>query len=271
MSRSDMHLDAMLRHLGAAYYDSLHGRADDADVSKVVAQVATHMGEPAADAGAIPKRTRPHHDRYRRRVRDIMTTSVVSVDRGASGQEIASLLGRHHIGGVPVLQLGRHVAGMVTEADLVAAAAGRRPRGWLSRDGTRLGSLTAAQLMTSPAVTIHPDAPLARIARTMTDHRIRRLPVVDANDVLVGIVSRRDLLHVFLRPDAEIARQIQELLADLLLASPDMVTAAVRDGVVTLTGPLVTTGKDELQHLAALVRDIDGVDDVIDQTGSGLA
>ena len=56
MSRSDMHVDAMLRHLGAAYYDSLHGRADDADVSKVVVQVATHMGQPAADARAIPKR-----------------------------------------------------------------------------------------------------------------------------------------------------------------------------------------------------------------------
>jgi CBS domain-containing protein len=271
MSRSDIHLDAMLRHLGAAYYDSLYGRADDADVSKVVAQVATHMGEPAADASATPKRPEraPHRDGHRSRVRHIMTTSVVSVDRAASGKEIASLLARHHIGGVPVLQLGRHVAGMVTEADLVATAADRRPRGLLPRRGTHPGHLTAAQLMTSPAVTTHPDAPLARVARTMTDHRIGRLPVVDANGVLVGIVSRRDLLKVFLRPDAEIASQIQDLLADLLLTNPDTVTAAVRDGVVTLTGQLATTGKDELQHLAALVRDIDGVEDVIDRTGSG--
>ena len=141
-----------------------------------------------------------------------MTTSVVSVDRAASGKEIASLLARHHIGGVPVLQLGRRVAGIVTEADLVAAAGPRRAR--LPRSGTRIGSLAAVQLMTSPAITTHPD-PLARVARTMTDHRIRRLPVVDANDVLVGIVSRRDLLKVFLRPDAEIAGQVQELLADL--------------------------------------------------------
>ena len=270
MSRSDMHLDAMLRHLGAAYYDSLHGRADDADVSKVVVQVATHMGEPAAGDRAIPKRPEralPHHDTYRRRVRDIMTTAVVSVDRAASGREIASLLARHHLGGAPVLQLSRHVAGMVTEADLVAAAAGRRPRGWLPRGGTRVGSLTAAQLMTSPAITTHPDAPLARVARTMTDHRIRRLPVVDANDVLVGIVSRRDLLKVFLRPDAEIAGEVQELVADLLLARPGMVTAAVRDGVVTLTGQLA--GQDEIQHLAALVKDIDGVEDVIDRMGLG--
>jgi CBS domain-containing protein len=59
--------------------------------------------------------------------------------------------------------------------------------------------------MTSPAITIHPDAPVGAAARLMNGHRIRRLPVVDPSGKLIGIVSRRDLLSVFLRPDEEIA------------------------------------------------------------------
>jgi len=279
MSRTEVHLDAMLRHLGAAYYDSLHGRADDADVSRAVAQVATQMGEQAGDAGRPAGQTRAHgprqHGRYHSRVQDIMTTSVLSVDRITPYKEIAALLARHHVGGVPVLKLGRHVAGIVTDADLVAAAG--RPHdegsgGWLGRrrGGGQHHALTAEQLMTSPAITTYPEAPLASVARTLTDHRIRQLPVVDSDGVLVGIVSRRDLLKVFLRPDADIARQATELLTESLPTGQEVVKATVTDGVVTLTGLVDPADRSELRHVVRLLADIDGVVDVLDQTQAAL-
>ena len=65
-------------------------------------------------------------------------------------------------------------------------------------------SLTADALMTTPAITIHPDATIPGAARLMNTHHVRRLPVVDSQGKLVGIVSRRDLLSVFLRPDADL-------------------------------------------------------------------
>jgi hypothetical protein len=130
MTRQDKHLDAMLRHLGAAYYDSLHGRAGAGDVSRALDQVAGNIGEtPHALAQptrspvgeAAPEQLREHHGRFHSRVRDVMTTHVVTVDRSTPFKDIARLLIEHHISGVPVLIMGRHVAGVVTEGDLIAA------------------------------------------------------------------------------------------------------------------------------------------------------
>lgn len=276
MSRDDLHLEAMLRHLGAAYYDSLHGRADEKDVSRAVTQVADRMGENAGRRTAARATGQPehgaaqHHGKHHSGAGDLMTTSVVSVDRITPYKEIAALLARHHIGGVPVLSLGRHVAGMVTDADLVAAAGhqhGGASSNWADRHlGHRHKELTAEQLMTSPAITTYPDATVATVARTMTRHHVRRLPVVDRNGVLLGIISRRDLLRVFLRPDREIAAQIAEMLDETLPAGHE-IEVAVKDGVVTLTG---RDGKDELRLATRLAADIDGVVDVVDQTGSPL-
>ncbi len=279
MSRDDLHLDAMLRHLGAAYYDSLHGRAVQADVTRAVEEVAGRIGEsPDQHAAAATKPTHhgslQHHGRFHSRVRDVMTTSVISVDRITGYKEIASLLAKHHIGGVPVLMLGRQVAGMVTDADLVAAAGDRGDAGggsWPRRHhgGAKEHLLTAEQLMTSPAVTIYPDAPIGTAARTLTHHRIRRLPVVDEKGTLIGIVSRRDLLKLFLRPDAEIARQVTEVVAEVLPDEAAAITVTVHEGVVTLTGHSATGSKDELRLAVRLAADLDGVIDVVDRTATG--
>src|SRR5499427_2927711 len=169
MSRNDAHLDAMLRHLGAAYYDSLHGRAAQADVARALDSVASQLGEefpghtPAAKAAAAGQHapgSRHHHGRWHSRVRDVMTTSVVTVDRITPYKEIARMLTEHWISGVPVLTMGRHVAGVVSEADLLAARA-RNTGGrwhWLTGRQEEHQALVASQLMTSPAITIHPDA-----------------------------------------------------------------------------------------------------------------
>src|SRR5215471_4178273 len=278
MSRNDAHLDAMLRHLGAAYYDSLHGRAAQADVTRALDSVADHLGEEsprhpvaasAAAAGQHAPGSRHHHGRWHSRVRDVMTTSVVTVDRITPYKEIARLLTEHRISGMPVLTMGRHVAGVVTEADLLAARA-RNTGGrwhWLTGRKEHQG-LVASQLMTAPAITTHPDASLTAAAGLMSAHHLRRLPVVDPDGMLLGVVSRRDLLSVFLRPDAEIAHQVREILTETLPGGPTGVQVAVRNGVVTLTGaPELAANDDLIQIAVRLTRDVDGVVDVLDKTG----
>ncbi len=280
MSRKDARVDGMLRHLGAAYYDSLHGRAAPADVSRAVDLVADQVGEkalkhraaarPAAAGrhGSGPRRQ--HHGRWHSRVRDVMTTSVVTVDRVTPYKEIAQLLAGHQISGMPVLTMGRHVAGVVSEGDLLAArdrnpVPSRRRPAWLGgRKQPR--ARTAGELMTSPAVTIHPDATIAAAARLMNTRHVRSLPVVDPDGKLIGIVSRRDLLSVFLRPDAAIARQVGEILTELVPGGPAGVKVRVHNGVVILTGqPELAAGEDLIPVAVQLAWDVNGVVNVMDK------
>jgi CBS domain-containing protein len=282
MTRQDVHLDAMLRHLGAAYYDSLHHRAARDDVSRAVAQVATELGEkpaggrqqPSKPAGQRPHSPPVHHGRWRSRVRDVMTTSVVTVDRITPYKEIARLLVDHQISGVPVLTLGRHVAGVVSEADLIAArdesVATRKLWTGVLRYGTdrsRLARLTAEKLMTAPAVTIHPDATVAAAAKSMTSHHVKRLPVTDTDGKLVGLVSRRDLLSVFLVPDAEIERQVRELFAEV--APGEEIKVHVDGGIVTVSGHASRAALNgAIRAALGMAWDIDGVVDIIEHTAS---
>jgi len=284
MARTDIHLDAMLRHLGAAYYDSRHGRATRSDVNRALDTVEERLHE----QGAKTARSSPppaHHDhgirhrRWARRVSDVMTTSVVTVDRITPYQEIDRLLTERRISGVPVLKMGRHVVGVVSEADLLAAedetarqarlagALGRRRR--LRRPRPHV-NLAAGTLMTAPAITIGQDATIPAAARLMNTHHVRRLPVVDDEGALIGIVSRRDLLSVFLRPDGDIAHDARQVLDELPLADPSDVIVAVKHGVVTLTGTMRPgpPGDEPLLPLALkLIWDIDGVVDVVNQLG----
>jgi CBS domain-containing protein len=284
MPRTDVNLDKTLRHLGAAYYDSLHGNAAQSDVRRAVETVDEHLrarerqvpggvtvpgGVRRADPGA-------HATRHVPRVRDVMTASVVTVDRLTPYAEIVRLLTEHRISGVPVLMMGRHVAGVVSEADLLAAedmdarrarlqAQIPRRRPWHKM---RHVGLAAETLMTAPAVTINPDATIPRAARVMDTHRVRRLPVVDQDGKLLGIVSRRDLLSVFLRPDQEVAADVRELLDDIMPAEPAAVTATVHDGVVILTGNPQAPEDSKLIPVAIrLIWDVEGVIDVDNRLG----
>jgi CBS domain-containing protein len=267
MNRRDAHLDAVLRHLGAAYYDSLHGQAAPADVARAVDSVAGQIGEnPPEKPAAGPGGPGGHPRRGRRptRVRDVMTVPVVTVDRITPYKEIARRLAGHQVGGVPVLTLGRHVAGVVSEGDLLAArpaAPAARRRRWPRHHRQR--ATLAEDLMTSPAITIGPDATIAAAARLLNAHHVRSVPVIDPAGRLAGIVSRRDLLSVFLRPDAQIARQVTGILTDLLPGGAAGLHVAVRNGVVTLTGqPAPAADHDLIAIALRLAWDVEGVLDV---------
>lgn len=209
-----------------------------------------------------------------------MTTQVITVDRVTPYKEIARLLAEHRISGLPVLKMGREVVGVVTEADLVATQAhttrrlrsGNR-RTWWPR-GQQHPALIAGELMTSPAITIGPDATVPAAARLMSTHQLRRLPVVDADGKLVGVVSRRDLLSVFLRPDEDIAADVRRVLDDFVLAEPGEADVMVRNGIVTLTGtvkPAAGRHTDLIPVAIRLMWDVDGVVDIMDHLGVSAA
>lgn len=279
----------MLRHLGAAYYDSLLGRASQADVTRALDNVAAHLNEQVVASGpataAEAAKEAAHARRggrdlgfhgWSRRVGDVMATSVVTVDRATPYKEIAQLLAEHKISGMPVLKMGREVAGVVTEADLLAAEEATARRLQSARRRTLLPharqhpALTAGELMTSPAITVGPHVTVHAAGRLMSTRHVRLLPVVDEHARLIGVVSRRDLLAVFLRPDADIAADVRTVLDEILLAEPGQADVAVRDGIVTLTGALdPNTGEhgDLIPVAIRLMWDVDGVVDIIDKLG----
>ena len=282
MARTDAHLDAMLRHLGAAYYESLHGRAARSDVARALDTVEEHLGEQGPPAPKAPRHEELRKRRWARRVCDVMTTAVLTVDRITPYQDIDRLLTKHRISGVPVLKMGREVVGVVSETDLLAAEdetrrqarmAASMGRRWHLRKQPQV-RLTAGALMTSPAITIGPDATIPGAARLMNTHHISRLPVIDEKGKLIGIVSRRDLLSVFLRPDADIAHDARQVLDELPLADPKEAIAEVRHGVVTLTGlmrPEADHEQDLMPLALRLIWDIDGVVDVVNRLGEAKA
>jgi CBS domain-containing protein len=205
-----------------------------------------------------------------------MTTSVVTVDRATPYKEIARLLAEQRVSGLPVLKMGREVAGVVTEADLLAGEAKAAKllraaaRGSMWPRRRRHPALTAGELMTAPAITIGPHATVPAAARLMDGRHVRLLPVVDEDGKLAGVVSRRDLLTVFLRPDNEIAADTRQVLDEVLRAEPGEAEVSVRDGIVTITGtldPKAGAHGDLFPVAIRLMWDVDGVVDVIDQLG----
>lgn len=288
MARTDIHLDAKIRHLGAAYYDSQQGRATRSDVLRALDAIDEHLkaqhrqapGGATASVGIRRLRQdggQPPAVPHIPRVRDVMTKKVVTVDRLTAFSDIVGLLTEHRISGVPVLMMGRRVAGVVSEADLVALEDEEVRRARMDANATGRWrrplrrvhwGLTAGALMSAPAVTIYPEATIPHAAQIMTSHHIRRLPVVGKDGRLIGIVTRRDLLSVFLRPDDEIAEHVRELLDDLLPADPGSVTATVRDGVVILTGhPEAPQDRELIAVMIRLIWDVDGVIDVLNRLG----
>jgi CBS-domain-containing membrane protein len=134
-------------------------------------------------------------------VGDLMTRNVVAVHKGAQFKDIVQVMRARRFSAFPVLDDDNRVIGVVSEADLLVrqalAGSGAGPRFLLRHaDCAKATGLTAAELMTTPAITTRADAAVADAARTMHDRRVKRLPVVTSDGRLVGVVSRARVRRV---------------------------------------------------------------------------
>lgn len=211
------------------------------------------------------------------KVGSVMTSDVICAEYATPLKEVARLLADGRISGLPVVDDDEKVIGVISETDLVtrqAEALGTdepKRRSALAestsagrRRAAKSRAFTAGQLMTEPPVTVHADETIAEAARIMAQRHVERLPVLDEENRLVGIVTRRDLLRVFLRPDAEIRDEVTgEVLVRALRLAPKTIDVSVAEGVVTLAGRLER--KSETELAVSLTKQIDGVVAVIDQ------
>ncbi|GGO41727.1 hypothetical protein GCM10012286_21980 [Streptomyces lasiicapitis] len=222
---------------------------------------APHDQSPTAESAHpdLPREDSPYH------VSDVMTHTVIAVGRDAPFKEIVELIDMWKVSSLPVLEGEGRVIGVVSEADLLPKEEFRDadPTRYdvLRRlsDMAKAGAITAGELMTSPAVSVHADATLAVAARIMARRRVKHLPVVDASGLLQGVVSRSDLLKVFLRPDEDIAAEIRRTVLSSL-PPETQVDVRVQEGVVTLGGTLRDTAL--VPVLARASRAVEGVVDV---------
>ena len=181
-------------------------------------------------------------------VKDVMSTHVIAVRQSAPYKDMAAMLHRQRVSAFPVIDDDNKVIGIVSETDLLTKEAleGTVPRTLLSltRQHVRsqVNAVTAADLMTKPAVTIGPDQLVTQAARLMFNQRVKRLPVVSDDGTLIGIVTRSDVLSVYSRPAADIQREItQDLIQGTFRGDPARFTITVNDGIVTIEGTPETT------------------------------
>jgi predicted transcriptional regulator len=172
---------------------------------------------------------------------------------------------------MPVVDGDRNVLGIVSEADILAKEGDDRRGGggflqWLVDPGdpwitARFDAVTVGDAMSQPALTITAERPLADAATMMLDEGINRLPVVDDDGKLIGLVSRGDLVRAFARPDDEIRHEIEEdVIRKALWLDPSTVTVTVSNGIVTLAGEVASAADAEL--LPTFTRKVPGVVEV---------
>ncbi len=200
------------------------------------------------------------------KVRDIMTTDPISVRPDTLLKDAARLMVRHKISGLPVVDVEGRIVGIVTEGDFLRQEATRdRPYRMslldaLFGEGEPEGPSAEAvgEVMTEKVTTITPEATLGEAARIMSSRNFKRLPVVDSEGALEGIISRADVVNAFTKPDDVIEDEIREdVIRRLLFLDPDGVEVTVADGVVHLAGEL--ENRTEVHLLEELTRRISGV------------
>jgi CBS domain-containing protein len=198
------------------------------------------------------------------KVADVMTQEVVTVGIETPLREVARLLASRRISGLPVVDTDR-VVGVVSEGDILAkerGPSGRRSRlGFLFGDtasaALKLEARTAGEAMTSPALTIKPRRAVADAAAMMVDEGVNRLPVVDDDGALLGIVTRADLVRAFARTDEELAAEIRDDVLKVFWIPPGTVQVAVEEGLVTLKGEV--ENRPTAEALTEFVQRVPGV------------
>jgi len=143
---------------------------------------------------------------------EIMTTDVVAVKPDTPVAEVAAAMGRRGVSGVPVVDAGDKVVGVISEKDFLVRMGVKEPRNFMSLVANCLKTkgcvalpikrALAADIMTSPAVTVAPDTPVRTIAALLTDRGINRVPVTDPAGRLLGLVSRGDIVKATMGREA---------------------------------------------------------------------
>jgi CBS domain-containing protein len=205
----------------------------------------------------------------RKTVEDVMTKTVVVVSESTPFKEMVELMDEFRVSALPVLDGDRRVIGIVSEADLLLKE--ERPDGrdvFVGRrrriERCKAEGLVAAEIMSKPAIVTVPTASLSQTAQLMHREGVKRLPVVDADARLLGIVSRADLLRVFLRSDDEIrGAVVHDVIERTLWIDPRTIEVRVEDGVVTLQG--AAERRSLIPIIVELVKEVDGVVGVDDR------
>jgi len=199
------------------------------------------------------------------RVAEVMSTELVTVAPDTPLKAAAQRMLEEGVSGLPVVDAAGTLVGIVTEADYLEREASRGPKGRHRLLDTLFGdrgrTLTKAEVvgdvMTKALITVEPTEPVAHAARVMVDRGVKRLPVTK-DGVLVGIISRTDVLAVFARPDDEIAAEMAQLIArGLLPVAPSDVSVGVDAGTVSLEGTVET--RSDAMLLADIAARLDGV------------
>jgi len=197
-------------------------------------------------------------------VKDVMSTHVIAVRQDAPYKDMAAMLRAQRVSAFPVLDDHNKVVGVVSESDLLTkealeGTAPVMPQGMMSqREHARASAVTAAELMTTPPVTIGPGEPVTQAARLMYSRRVKRLPVTSDDGTLIGIVTRADVLSVYSRSDADIQREIiQDLIQGMFRCDPARFTVSVTDGIATIEGTAesAVVGRDIIEA----ARHVEGV------------
>jgi len=193
-------------------------------------------------------------------VADVMTAEPVTVTPATSFKACVDLMRIHEVSAVPVVTTEERLVGIVSESDLLAREAGRMSGVRQKGAAGKIKALTAAGLMTSDVVTTKATASLAAAASLMFQHHLKVLPVVDSDHRLIGMVSRAQVLKVFLRSDESIRREIARGLVGIPSLERGKVEVEVLNGVVHLRGEVETVGaSDRMSQLAAGTPGVVGV------------
>ena len=198
-------------------------------------------------------------------VKDVMSTHVIAASKSAPYKQLAAMLRDQRVSAFPVIDDNDKVVGVVSETDLLTKEAleGSVPRTLQGltpqRVLSQVNGVIAADLMSKPAVTIGPDETVTSAARLMYNRRVKRLPVVNGDGKLIGIVTRSDVLSVYNRPDPQIQGEItKDLIRGTFRCDPAKFTVTVKDGIVTIEGTPETTQVgldiiDAVRHMEGVV------------------
>lgn len=183
---------------------------------------------------------------------DLMTTGVSAVTPDTSLRDAARKMFRSQVSGLPVTDDDGLLVGIITEADFLRLELNR------VESENPVDVEFVRDIMTRAVETIGPNTPLVEAAKVMVVREIKRLPVVDASDRLVGIISRMDVVNAFTRPDEVVEDEIREdIVRRVLGLEPSELDVTVSEGVVYLRGAMATEA--EARMLAEMTRRLDGV------------